>query len=204
MIETKLNKHELKTKETREKLLRAAEEVFVREGYAGADMAEVAALAGRTTGAIYAHFKSKEEIFLALFEEALKRKEQAIRSVMSSACLPEQKQRMWRSLYIEISKDRVWALLLLEFKLFAIRHPEAQSRLRLRMHEMFRTEPGSPIRRMLSDMGVARVSQDSIVAVRMLQPLISAIVLEAQIAPEDYDEKTIERYLARIFNSVVS
>src|SRR5437899_2363276 len=65
-IEKPASKHEMKTKETRELLLRAAETVFVRHGYEGAELGEIAALAGRTKGAIYANFKSKEEMFLAL------------------------------------------------------------------------------------------------------------------------------------------
>ncbi len=63
------NKHELKTRQTRSLLLQAAETIFVRDGYEGAELGEIAALAGRTKGAIYAQFKSKENIFLALIEE---------------------------------------------------------------------------------------------------------------------------------------
>src|SRR6266702_1981816 len=58
MTPPKVSKHELRTRETRELLLHAAETIFVRDGYEGAELGEVAALAGRTKGAIYAHFKS--------------------------------------------------------------------------------------------------------------------------------------------------
>jgi AcrR family transcriptional regulator len=44
--------------------------MFVRDGYEGG-LGEIAALAGRTKEAIYAHFKNKEEIFLALFIERM-------------------------------------------------------------------------------------------------------------------------------------
>ena len=69
MTEKKINKHELRTKETRELLLQSAEKIFVRDGYEGAELGEIAALAGRTKGAIYAQFKSKEDIFLALIDQ---------------------------------------------------------------------------------------------------------------------------------------
>src|SRR5450631_4428040 len=67
-VET-INKHEQRTRETRAFLLAAAETIFVRDGYEGAELGEIAALAGRTKGAIYAQFESKEDIFLALIEE---------------------------------------------------------------------------------------------------------------------------------------
>jgi AcrR family transcriptional regulator len=63
-----LNKNQRRTQETQERLLEAAEEVFVRNGYEGAQLAEIASSAGRSTGALYGHFKSKEDLFLALFE----------------------------------------------------------------------------------------------------------------------------------------
>jgi AcrR family transcriptional regulator len=58
-----LNKNERRTKETRDLLLRSAETIFVRDGYEGAELGEIASLAGRTKGAIYAHFENKEDLF---------------------------------------------------------------------------------------------------------------------------------------------
>ena len=63
-----LNKHQLKNRETHARLLKAAEEIFVCDGYQGAQLSAIAAAAGRTKGAVYDHFKSKEDLFLALFE----------------------------------------------------------------------------------------------------------------------------------------
>src|ERR1035438_10227337 len=63
-----LSKQQLRIKETQTRLLDAAEEVFVRDGYEGAQLDEIAATAGRSKGAVYTHFKSKEDLFLVLFE----------------------------------------------------------------------------------------------------------------------------------------
>ena len=62
------SRQQLRTTETRARLLDAAEEVFVRDGYESAQLDEIAALADRSKGAVYTHFKSKEDLFLALFE----------------------------------------------------------------------------------------------------------------------------------------
>lgn len=53
---------------TREALLDAAEEVFVRRGVPGAAMEEIAAGAGFSRGAIYDHFGSKDELLLAVMD----------------------------------------------------------------------------------------------------------------------------------------
>lgn len=51
--------------ETRHRLLLGAASVFARQGYDGASIAEVASEAGVSSGAIYAHFASKAELFAA-------------------------------------------------------------------------------------------------------------------------------------------
>ncbi len=55
--------------ETRkEQLLHAASELFVVRGYQGTSTHEIARAAGLTKGALYFHFKSKEDILLALIK----------------------------------------------------------------------------------------------------------------------------------------
>jgi AcrR family transcriptional regulator len=50
--------------ETRERLLRAAADVFAQRGYDGTRVADIAAVAGVSNGAIYAHFASKAELLV--------------------------------------------------------------------------------------------------------------------------------------------
>src|SRR5438477_13073708 len=47
---------------TRERLIAAAVEVFVEQGYEGARVQDIARAAGLTTGAIYANFRGKSEL----------------------------------------------------------------------------------------------------------------------------------------------
>src|SRR5262245_26776611 len=48
--------------ETRERLLRAAADVFAQRGYDGTRVADIAAAAGVSNGAMYAHFASKADL----------------------------------------------------------------------------------------------------------------------------------------------
>jgi AcrR family transcriptional regulator len=50
---------------TRDRLLAAAVEVFVDQGYEGARLQDIARTAGLTTGAVYANFRGKEELLFA-------------------------------------------------------------------------------------------------------------------------------------------
>ena len=55
--------------DVRERVLRAAGEVFLEEGYHQASTSEIASRAGFTKGALYSNFGGKEDLFLALVEQ---------------------------------------------------------------------------------------------------------------------------------------
>ncbi len=54
--------------ETKAALLEAAAKVFARRGYDGASISEITSEAGLTSGAVYAHYTSKAELFNATLE----------------------------------------------------------------------------------------------------------------------------------------
>jgi len=54
---------------TREALVRAAREVFERDGFLEARIADIAAAAGVATGSFYTYFASKEDAFAAVIDE---------------------------------------------------------------------------------------------------------------------------------------
>jgi AcrR family transcriptional regulator len=54
--------------EKRERIVEAAARAFARKGYAGTVVADIAAEAGIGKGTIYEYFRSKEDLFFAVFE----------------------------------------------------------------------------------------------------------------------------------------
>lgn len=114
--------------ETRQRLLDAALEVFARRGYEGASVKEVAEKAGYTTGALYAHFASKQALFLALLRERFATKVADLQAMTSPGDGTDlgALDRRFSSLR-EIEGD--WDLLATEFWLYAVRHDEARAPL---------------------------------------------------------------------------
>src|SRR5919205_993780 len=55
----------------REAILRAATEVFARNGYFNAKVADVARSAGVADGTVYLYFKSKEEILHSILDRSV-------------------------------------------------------------------------------------------------------------------------------------
>ena len=58
------------SRETQDRLLKAAKDLFTTKGYAGAAMEDLVARAGMTRGALYHQYKDKRDLFRAVFEAA--------------------------------------------------------------------------------------------------------------------------------------
>lgn len=69
---------------TRTELLKAAHAVFLEQGYDAATIADIAGRAHLTRGAAYWHFKNKEEIFVAVVEQALNEQQERKNQYTSS------------------------------------------------------------------------------------------------------------------------
>lgn len=198
----KPNKNELRTRQTRELLLRAAETIFVKDGYEGAELGEIARLAGRTKGAIYDHFKSKEDIFLALVEERTQRAKAEMEQTLGNSKSKQQNLVKLRELCLGWIEDREFGLLLLEFKLFAFRHPECKDRLQKYYDEVLSAEPEKKFVQLLGAAGRGRDALSRSVAVRALHPLICSLILEATLAPAVLDGRALKTVVDRIFDAL--
>ena len=80
-----------RTRATRRKLLDAAKRIFAQDGFEAARLEDIAAGAGYTRGAFYANFKSKEDIFFALFEEWVRERIESFTSAVRRHSDPARK-----------------------------------------------------------------------------------------------------------------
>lgn len=116
---------------TRDHLLAAAAQVFAERGFHGATLDEVAEVAGFTKGAVYSNFKSKDDLFLALFKANYEREMAQTLATLKSSVVPAvDRISDFVALIREESRQSPnSALLYLEFWLYAARNPEARARL---------------------------------------------------------------------------
>ena len=70
---------------SRARLLAAAAKIFAERGFAAATVDDVAAAAGLSKGAVYWNFASKEELFLALYDERIDRRNRAMIELLRTA-----------------------------------------------------------------------------------------------------------------------
>jgi AcrR family transcriptional regulator len=180
--------------------MRAAQTIFVRDGYEGAELGEIAALAGRTKGAIYAHFKSKEDVFLALVENRTLYHRAQMEAALAKSTSVEENVAAFRAMMLSLTRDKSWALLMLEFKLFAIRHPESAERLQSYWSTILHDEEHYSA--LLGPAGAGKHAVSRVVAIKTLQPMFSALLLEAAIDPA-LEEQMLARVAGRVFDAML-
>jgi AcrR family transcriptional regulator len=72
----------------REDLLDAAARLFNEHGFAGSSVRDIAAAAGILPGSVYYHFRSKEELLIAVHEEGIRRISEGVRAALTGVDEP--------------------------------------------------------------------------------------------------------------------
>jgi AcrR family transcriptional regulator len=114
----------MRSERTRLALLAAAEKVFARDGFEASRIEDIAAEAGRSRGAFYANFENKTEVFLALRTIAVERRAHEVRARLEQIEGEDARHDAAVGYILEQICDTDSLLLEIEFKLFALRHPE--------------------------------------------------------------------------------
>jgi AcrR family transcriptional regulator len=123
--------------ETRARLLDAAATLFAERGIDAVSVDAVADAAGRTSGAVYAHFGSKQGLLLALLDEWAHSLVTVIAAEFELAATVEDRLRAVAASVVTDPSDQTRRLLLLERELWlrATRDPEVAHAMRARWRE---------------------------------------------------------------------
>jgi AcrR family transcriptional regulator len=146
--------------DARQELLSAAADVFAERGFRDASIDEIAERAGYSKGAVYWHFASKNDLFLALVEERVDRPTREIIELLQSApaefdMAPEASRRFATLL----AGQRDWLLLDNEYWSQAVRDPNLRRRYAKRRREL-RAALGSALAARVGTLGAPKVGID--------------------------------------------
>jgi len=194
------SRQQARTDATRRKLLAAAEKIFARSGYEAARLEDIATMAGYTRGAFYANFESKEDIFFALLEDWISEKLRSITSLLARYETRKERAVALRQYYVEMAHDRRLVLFSLEYKLFAVRHPEAYVRIRARQDRLKKC--GAEILGMVSD-SPRKLGLSNRAASTALGALSHALLLERLVNPQSVSDKEVRVVLGLFFDSLI-
>jgi AcrR family transcriptional regulator len=170
---------------SRASLIEAARDVVARDGFHGATLEAIADHAGYSKGAVYWHFGSKDDLFLALFDAETRSYETRVHEAVagSSASLP---------LVDLVVPDPEEFLIFIEFWTYAIRRPELRPKLAQRMTDLREIAAGA----IGASPGPGRPDADALALLALAAA--RGLALEQLAAPEVIAESQIADFLERL------
>ena len=186
--------------QTRQRLLDAAQALFMRRGFAAASVQAIAAAAGFTRGAFYSNFHSKPDLLL----ELLMREQQTVRedlgTVFEGVTSREEMEESMLRFYSKPGREKKCALLWIDAQLLAVRDDRfrlsfnAFSREQLKQLsaciDEFSTRTGTPLPLSADALAMGLISlRDGIRFFRMTNPLY---------ATEEITQSVLSGFFARL------
>jgi AcrR family transcriptional regulator len=197
------NRPQARTKATKAKILDAAQEIFSEQGFEHTQLDQVAARAGYSRGAIYAHYASKEELFLELMEKRVHIKFATICQAIDSEPDVSKRSGIFKCWIISQVSDPSWGTLTLEFKLYAVRRPELREKL-LNLYEALFKDPSKDFIELLFGTGLTKAKH--MAADRRLAAFggaLSGIVLESHFRPRLLPPKKLQQLAGELFDALI-
>jgi AcrR family transcriptional regulator len=199
MAELLPNKHQQRTVATRRKLLRAGLRVFARDGFEAARIEDIASEAGHSRGAFYANFKSKEDLFFALLEQEANRRLIVLRDSLAGCPSRTERIRTLRDFYLKRAGDRQWVMLMLEFRLYAVRHGSMRAKLAA-AHRRIRSSLNYAFVGDLMPSFAKYKSAEGEIVKALLEVTLHGLVLERAYDPERISKRQVRQILGRAFD----
>lgn len=96
-----------KQEKRRQMILKAAEKLFARNGFHGADVEAIAKEAGIAKGTVYNYFENKDDIFLSVLDDGLHELEEKMRLNLAHVEDPVEKIKKGIEIYIFFLADHL-------------------------------------------------------------------------------------------------
>lgn len=184
----------------RARVLEAAAEEFAEQGFAGATLAEIARRAGFTKGAVYSNFESKQDLFAELFAQRSLDLAGRVLAEIAGLDLADAVGKGGAAVASALIADTEWSLLVLEFGVQAVRDPNIKQAY-LRERRNLRSQ----LVELIADRAREwRVGIDVHTTALSLTALISGLVLEHTVDPDEVDQQAMGAAVTALFAGAVA
>jgi AcrR family transcriptional regulator len=188
---------------TNARILDAALEIFAECGFENTQLDQVAARAGCSRGAIYAQYKSKEEVFLALMEQRISKKFAGVFARIKDETDPQKRLNILKEWIVAQTCDPTWGTLTLEFKLYALRRPESKQRL-FKLHDELFSGPARELPELLFGPNLTAAQRHAIDRqFSALGGALSGMVLESHFNPSRLPPTHLRRLIGELFDTLI-
>jgi AcrR family transcriptional regulator len=197
------NKPQARTLATKAKLIDAAQTLFAEQGFENTQLEEVAARAGYSRGAIYAHYANKEDLFLELMEQRVHKKLAVLRKHMESEPDVRKRRETFKGWMADQVCDPSWGTLMLEFKLYAVRRLELREKL-VKLYEALLKDAGKDLVEALFGKDLSKGSRtEAERRLAVISGALSGLVLESHFRPALLPAKHLREMTLKLIEALI-
>lgn len=173
---------QIRSEETRSRILAAAESLFATKGYDACGVTELCAAAGVSKGAFYYHFPSKQDVFLALMASWLSQLDKIVERAMGMGkTVTEGLALLAESSPVIFEGANTRSLIILEFWMQAVRQPDIWQKAVAPYHHYLEVFAG--LFRQAAEEGAVDPGVDPVIAARLTVALSMGLLLQAFLDP---------------------
>jgi AcrR family transcriptional regulator len=187
--------------QTRERLLDAAQAIFMKKGFVAASVEDIAAAAGYTRGAFYSNFSSKSELFLELLRRDHETMQAGLQAIFASAASRDEMEARVLQYYSTLHRENKCFLLWAEAKLVAVRDGRFRLRFNAFMHEKLE-QLSAYIREFSARAGTPMLMEPERLAIGMMG-LCDGVQFFYTVDPQNVPTEMAEAVLAGFFARAV-
>lgn len=187
--------------QTRERLLDAAQAIFMKKGFVAASVEDIAAAAGYTRGAFYSNFRSKSELFLELLRRDHEVMQAGLQAIFANAASREEMEERVLCYYSNLHRENKCFLLWVEAKLLAVRDGRFRMRFNAFMHEKLE-QLSAYIREFSARVGTPMLMPPETLAIGLMG-LCDGVQFFYTVDPQNVPAEMAEKVLAGFFARVV-
>lgn len=187
--------------QTRERLLDAAQAMFMGKGFVGASVEDIAQAAGYTRGAFYSNFGSKSELLVELLRRDHEAVQADLRSIFATNTSREDMEARVLAYYSRMPQDNKAFLLWVEAKLLAARDARFRTRFNAFMKEK-RDQLAAYIEEFSARVGTPLTLAPELLVIGLMG-LCDGVQFLAAADPQHVTPPVIEEVLGRFFARVV-
>lgn len=187
--------------DTRTRILAAAADMFAEQGYSNASLDKVAARAGMSKGAVYWHFSSKQDLFLAILEQNLSRDLRVLAAQIQDVLTAEDPLAAIHS-WLEAMRACMESesSLFLEF-VTSSREQEVQEKLQALYGKML-DQMGSTLK-LMQEQGYFAKDLDPYATGLIIDSILKGMMIESLIDPRRFQDPVVIQTIAMAIWKIV-
>jgi AcrR family transcriptional regulator len=170
-------------------------ELFMRQGYDGTSLEQVAAAAGFSKGAVYSNFSGKDDLYLALLDGAVEARVAQVAAAVEGARGPADAGRLIGEGFSESTPGRAeWTALQLDYIARAVRDPKVRERFAAH-HRQVRARMTEAVKGLVQREVADREAEVLVMAILALS---TGLAIERLIDPEAVPDGLFGELLRRL------